>query len=69
MKTHPFLKAAALAALLAPLTADGNVLKSLRQALSWLQKTQADGTNVADIADIAKLTALLTQVVESLSAA
>jgi hypothetical protein len=41
----------------------------LQQALSWLQKAQADGADAAGVAGIATLTALLEQVVESLSAA
>jgi hypothetical protein len=47
---------------------DGNdpaAIAFLRQAISWLQRAQADG---ADGADVATLTALLEQVVESLSA-
>ena len=51
---------------------DGNnqaAIAFLQQALSWLHRAQADGADVSTVANIGTLTALLEQVVTSLSAA
>jgi hypothetical protein len=62
MKIHPFLKAAALAALLVPLPVGapqgdraGNnpaAIAFLQQAFSWPQKTPADGFPAAPVAHV-----------------